>query len=122
MHLYMQNEALVRYCARRGIIVTGWGSVGQGGRLPVLDDPVAKEIAAEVGKSVSAVVIKFLLQLGENVVALAKSISPEHIRANADLEFELNVEQIERLRKRERAQRLTNKLELWGCDVFGDNW
>jgi hypothetical protein len=51
----------------------------------------------------------------------AKS-SREHIRANADLEFELNAAQIERLRKRERAQRPTNRLEFWGYDVFGDNW
>jgi diketogulonate reductase-like aldo/keto reductase len=34
MHLYMQSEALVRECVRRGIAV-----IGQGGRLPVLNDP-----------------------------------------------------------------------------------
>jgi diketogulonate reductase-like aldo/keto reductase len=123
MHLYMQNEALVRYCAARGIAVTSWASIGQGGaRVPILDDPVAIEVATEVGRPVPSVLIRFLQQLSPNVIVLVKSITPHHITANAQLDFDLTPDQMNRLRKRERCQRLTNRLDRWGYDVFGDNW
>jgi diketogulonate reductase-like aldo/keto reductase len=123
MHLYMQNEALVGYCAVRGIAVTSWGSIGQGGgRLPIMDDPVAIEVAREVGRPVPNVLIRFLQQLAPNVIVLLKSITLEHISANTQLDFDLSLDQMMRLRKRERCQRLTNRLDGWGYDVFADNW
>jgi len=127
MHLYMQNEALVRYCASRGITITAWGGIGQGGsreqgRVPILDDPVANAVAQEVGKPVANVLIRFLQQLSPIVVVLVKSITPAHVKSNADLSFQLSAEQMERLKKCERCQRLTSRLERWGCDVFADSW
>jgi diketogulonate reductase-like aldo/keto reductase len=119
MHLYMQNEALVRYCHARGMTVTGWGCIGQGesrdgGRVPVLDDPVVREVAQEVGKPPANVLIRFLQQLSPAVVVLVKS--------NAQLAFDLNDAQIAKLKGRERCQRLRSRLAQWGVDVFGDEW
>jgi diketogulonate reductase-like aldo/keto reductase len=127
MHLYMQNEALVRYCASRGMTVTGWGCIGQGesregGRVPILDDPVLGEIATETGRPPATVLIRFLQQLSPAVIVLVKSITPERIKGNAQLDFDLSEGQIARLRQREKCQRLRSRLSAWGCDVFGDEW
>jgi diketogulonate reductase-like aldo/keto reductase len=127
MHLYMQNEALVRYSEFRGITVTGWGCIGQGenragGRVPILDDPVLKEVAEEVGRPPANVLIRFLQQLSPVVIVLVKSITPERIKSNAQLDFDLSEEQLKRLKGRERCQRLTSRLTNWGIDVFGDEW
>ena len=127
MHLYMQNEALVRYCEFRGMKLTGWGCLGRGtandgARVVVLDDPVLKEVAAELGKPVASVLIRFLQQLSPCVSVLAKSVTKERIKSNAELEFTLNEEQMAKLRKCERCLRLTNRLEKWGVDVFADEY
>ena len=127
MHLYMQNEALVRYCEFRGMKLTGWGCLGRGtandgARIVVLDDPVLKEVAAELGKPVASVLIRFLQQLSPCVQVLAKSVTKERIKSNAELDFTLNEEQMAKLRKCERCLRLTNRLEKWGVDVFADEY
>jgi diketogulonate reductase-like aldo/keto reductase len=87
-----------------------------------LDDPVAVEVAREVGRPVPNVLIRFLQQLSPNVVVLVKSVTSEHIRENTQLDFDLTPDQMDRLRKREKCERLTNRLDRWGYDVFGEHW
>jgi diketogulonate reductase-like aldo/keto reductase len=123
----MQNEALVRYSESRGMIVTGWGCIGRGiqpgsGKAVILDDPVLNEVAGELGKPVVNVLIRFLQQLSPAVVVLAKSVTPERILSNSQLEFSLNEGQMKKLRGCERSQRLTPSLDKWGHDIFADEW
>ena len=126
MHLYMQNEALIRYCEFRGMKVTGWGCLGRGaskkGGVVVLEDPVLNEVAKEIGRPVASVLIRFQQQLSPCVSVLAKSVTKERIKSNNELDFTLNEDQMTRLRKRERCLRLTNRLEKWGIDVFADEF
>ena len=61
---------------------------------------VLKEIAAETGKSVSSVAIRWILDYLENSVVIVGAKSPGQVLQNVEsLSFELNREQIERLDK-----------------------
>lgn len=123
-HLYMQNEALIRYCDFRGIVVTGWGCLGRGtsGSIRTLEDPVLLEVANELGKPAANVHLRFLQQLCPRGSVLAKSVTKERIMSNKQLDFSLSDEQMEKLKKRERCLRLTNRRTKWGIDIFGDCW
>lgn len=127
MHLYMQNEALIRYCEFRGMKVTGWGCLGRGtantgSSIVVLEDPVLNEVAGELGRPAASVLLRFLQQLSPCVSVLAKSVTKERIKSNGELDFSLNEEQMAKLRKCERCLRLTNRLDKWGVDVFTDEY
>jgi aldehyde reductase len=127
MHLYMQQEALIQYCKSRGIYVVAWGPLGRGGQevgkqVNLLGDPVLNEVAKEVGKPVGSVALRFLLELGDNVTVIPKSLTPARIKSNNELDFRLTPEQIARLKKCERCQRLRSRKPAWGIDLFGDEW
>jgi len=122
-NLYMQQEAMRSYCEFRGIVVAGYSPLGTGswlsGGLPsLLDDPVLGEVAAEAGRAPAAVALRFLLQLSPNAVVLPKSKTPGRIRANIDMAFELNEDQMRRLAARERCVRYGCSVRSWGVDVF----
>ena len=125
-HLYLQQGALIDYCAKRGIIVTTHTSIGNpntaGSKPQPLNDEELLRISKEVNRPPANVAIKFLQSLGSNVTVLVKSIRPERIKANIQLDFELSEEQIERLRKRERYLRYGCFNEMFGVELFGDSW
>ena len=127
-HLFLQQEALIDFCSKRGIIVEGYRTLGGplDSRKPtnpvVLENPALLEVAKETGRTPAQVELKFLLSLDTNNVVLAKSDNPERIKSNIDLEFELNEDQIQRLKKENRCIRLCEVVDRYGVAVFCDHW
>lgn len=75
---------------RRGIQVESWSPLGSGADL---GSPEIAKIAAELGKSVAQVIIRWHIEQG--LVVLPKSVTPSRIAENFDVfDFELTSEQM----------------------------
>ena len=126
-HLYHQQGPLRKYCHEEGIIFTGYSTLGTADSatsdFPVLlkDEELGK-VASETGKTVGEVELKFLLTIEPGASLLAKSITPERIYKNNHLDFELTKDQVERLRRRERAFRYCDPRRFWKGDIYGDGY
>lgn len=127
-HLFLQQEALIEFCEKNNIIVEGYRTLGgpMDSRKPsnpvVLDNQALNEIAKETGKTPAQVELKFLLTLAKNNVVLAKSDHHERIKSNIELDFELNDDQIQRLKSQNRCIRLCEVVDRYGVTVFCDHW
>lgn len=126
-HLYMQQGPLRDYLHKEGIILTGYSTLGtpdwaQPTDPVVLKDEELLKIAAETGKTVGEVELKFLLTIEPGASLLAKSVTPERIYKNNHLDFELTKDQVERLRKRDRFFRYVSTKVMWNRDALGDGW
>jgi diketogulonate reductase-like aldo/keto reductase len=76
------------------------------------------EVAAEVKRPPGQVALRFLLPLSPFVKVIRKSVTPERIEQNFDVDFTLSPTQVEKLRARNRAWRITNGWDFSGCDLF----
>ena len=86
---FTQKEC-VEFCKKNNILVEAWSSLGRGN---VLDNPLLKSIAANHGKSVAQVVIRWVMQTG--VLPLVKSVTPSRIKENFDVfDFELSQQEM----------------------------
>lgn len=121
-HVYNQQEQMIGFLEKHGILLTGYCPLLHGGKGPfdcsLFEDEVLKEISNEVGRTVAQVALKFLLQLSSIVNIIPKSVNPLRIRENIDLNFELNETQMQKIRSLNSCFRIDNGLEEWGYDVF----
>ena len=86
---FAQKEC-VEFCQKNNILVEAWSPLGRGN---VLDNPLLKSIAANHGKSVAQVVIRWVMQTG--VLPLVKSVTPSRIKENFDVfDFELSQQEM----------------------------
>ncbi|WP_298461060.1 aldo/keto reductase [uncultured Cellulomonas sp.] len=81
LHPAFQQADVVAACRAHGIAVEAYSPLGQGAAL---DDARVLSIAQEVGASPAQVVLRWHLDKGH--VVIPKTVSPERMRANADLE------------------------------------
>lgn len=79
-----------------------------------MGSPELRTIAAHYGVSVPQLCIRYCLQL--NLVALPKASSVEHIRANAQVDFEISQEDMEVLC---RLSPITDYSEASRFPVYG---
>lgn len=80
---------------RLGVVTTAWAPLARG---KVLDHPVIVRIAHHHGVSSSAVVLRWLVQLG--LVAIPKTSNPERLRENFHVnDFTLSIEEIASIRE-----------------------
>ncbi|HMT49941.1 aldo/keto reductase [uncultured Dietzia sp.] len=87
---YFVNDEVRADCAERGIAVEAWSPLAQGA---VFGDPQLVALAEQVGRTVSQVVLRWVLQRGD--IVFPKSSSPERMRENLALfDFELSDEQL----------------------------
>ncbi len=92
-HPGYSQEATVRYCQDRDILVQAWSPIG---RRRVLDEPLVTELAEKYAVSPAQICLKFAVQ--RNVIPLPKSSSVQRMRENMDLFFfEMEEEDIWRL-------------------------
>ena len=80
------------YCQAHDILVEGYSPLATG---KLLEDDRLSGIAEKYGKSVAQMSIRYLLEKG--VLPLPKSVTPERIEANAQLDFELEADDVEAL-------------------------
>lgn len=79
-HPGMMQKEVVSFCKQNGMIVEAWSPLGQG---KVLSDPVLQAIADRYGKSTAQVCVRWCLQ--HEVCPLPKSVTPNRIKANAEV-------------------------------------
>ena len=86
VHPHFDQQATREYCARHGIAVEAYGSLGARG---VLEDPTIQRLARQYRRTPAQIVLRHTLQRG--TIVLVKSLSPRRIEENARIfEFELN--------------------------------
>jgi 2,5-diketo-D-gluconate reductase A len=86
VHPYLVQDDLRAFDAEHEIVTEAWAPIAQGG---VLDDPVIKEIAGQVGKTPAQVTLRWHIQRGD--VVFPKSVTRSRVEENfAIFDFELD--------------------------------
>ena len=88
---------LIDYCQSKGIVMEAYSPVAHG---EALKNPKIAEMAAKYGVTIPQLCIRYDLQLG--MITLPKTANPEHMKSNADVDFEISSEDMEALKHVER--------------------
>jgi len=114
-HPWFQRPDLVNYCRDTDTIVAAAAPLARG---EVFDDPVVEDLAETYDVSPAQVVLKWATE--REVVVLPKSSSPEHIRANADLDWSMGDEDLAALDDRDRDHPVYDTpARDWTDDTYG---
>lgn len=110
LHPFFQQKELLALHASHGILSQAWSPIGgitfysgdEG--ESVLDDPTLQQIAADHGKTVAQVMLRWHLQQGRS--AIPKSVTPSRIAENFDVfDFQLTDEELGRVDALDRGVR-----------------
>lgn len=85
---------LLDYCEGKGIVVEAYSPIAHG---EILNNPEVTAMAEKYGVSVPQLCIRYTLQLG--TVSLPKTANPDHMRSNAEVDFEISAEDMEELKE-----------------------
>lgn len=83
---------LIQYCQNEGIAVEAYSPVAHG---EALKNPKIVAMAKKYGVSVVQLCIRYCIQL--DMIVLPKTANPDHMRENADLDFEISQEDMKEL-------------------------
>lgn len=92
LHISNTPSELVNYCKANGIVVEAYSPIAHG---EILNQPEIKAMAEKYGVSVPQLCIRYTLQLG--TVSLPKTADPEHMKTNAQVDFEISAEDMKTL-------------------------
>jgi len=84
---------LIAYCQSKDILVQAYSPIAHGA---ILNNPEVAAIAEQYGVSVPQLCIRYTLQLG--TVSLPKTANPDHMRANARVDFTITDQDMDSLR------------------------
>lgn len=98
-HISNSPLELIDYCQSKGIVMEAYSPVAHGEALK--NEKIA-EMAKKYGVSVPQLCIRYDIQLG--MIVLPKTANPEHMKSNADVEFEISAEDMEILKKIEHIK------------------
>ncbi len=111
-HPYLDQLDLLDYAIEKDILLTAYSPLAQG---KVMQDEVLQEIAESYGKTPAQISLRWLIEQ-ENVVAIPKATTKEHLKTNIDIfDFELSDEDFNRIDQLEKSERLVNP-------SFAPNW
>jgi len=114
-HPWFQRPDLVDYCRESDTVIEAAAPLA---RTDVFDDDVVRELAETYGRSPAQIVLRWALD--RDVVALPRSSSPEHVRANAALDFSITEADRRRLDDRDRDRPVYDTpARDWTGDVYG---
>lgn len=92
-HISNTPHELIRYTQEQGILVEAYSPIAHG---ELLKNDQVRAIAEKYGVTVPQLSIRYVLQLG--LVALPKTANAEHMKSNADVDFEIADEDMETLK------------------------
>ncbi|XP_012229888.1 1,5-anhydro-D-fructose reductase [Linepithema humile] len=106
LHVYFQQNELVKFCKNTNISVTAYSPLGTRGFLKKigkadtvpdqLENPTVLEIARKYKKSPAQILLKHIIQKG--IVTIPKSTNPTRIKENIQLfDWELNPDDVNNL-------------------------
>ena len=110
-HISNTPKELIMFCDNHDVLVEAYSPMGHG---IALSNPQIKEMADKYQVSVSQLCIRYCLQLG--MVAIPKTANPEHMKNNADLDFDISNEDMDVLLNMET---ITNYGEFAQFPVYG---
>lgn len=93
MHIGNTPEELLSYCKEKNILVEAYSPVAHGA---ILHNEAIESMAAKYNVSVAQLCIRYCIQRG--VVVLPKTANPEHMKENANVDFEISEEDMEILK------------------------
>jgi diketogulonate reductase-like aldo/keto reductase len=85
VHAGNTPSELITYCQSKGILVEAYSPIAHG---EMLDNTQVQAMAQKYGVSVPQLCIRYTLQLG--TVSLPKTANPDHMRSNAQADFEIS--------------------------------
>lgn len=89
-HPFYQRESELAFHREHGILTQSWASFAEG-QNDIFKHPVLSAIAAEHGKSVAQVILRWLNQRG--IAVIPKSVTPARVLENAQIfDFELSAD------------------------------
>lgn len=94
LHISNTPIELVEYCQSHDIVVEAYSPIAHG---EILSQPEIAAMAEKYGVSVPQLCIRYTLQLG--AISLPKTANPEHMKTNADVDFEISAADMETLRQ-----------------------
>ncbi len=99
LHINNTPMELVEYCQKNNIVVEAYSPIAHG---EILNQPKIAAIAKKYGVSVPQLCIRYTIQLG--AVSLPKTGNPEHMKSNAELDFEISAEDMDLLKNFKKIQ------------------
>ncbi|MBO0340378.1 MAG: aldo/keto reductase [Bacteroidota bacterium] len=98
-HVTNVPKETIEFCKKNNILVEAYSPIGHGELFN--NDEVVK-MAEKYGVSVPQLGIRFDLQLG--LLPLPKTANPDHMKSNAELDFEISQEDMEALQNLEKIE------------------
>jgi len=92
VHIGETPMDIIKYSQDNGIVVEAFSPIAHGAAM---NDPMIKDMAAKYNVSVPQLCIRYDWQL--NVVVLPKTGNPDHMKSNADIDFEISAEDMKTL-------------------------
>jgi len=111
LHISNTPLELVEFCQKNDIAVEAYSPIAHG---VILHQPEIQAMAEKYGVSVPQLCIRYTLQLG--AVSLPKTANPDHMKTNADVNFEISAEDMETLK---RFKHIESYGESSGFPVYG---
>lgn len=111
LHISNTPAELVDYCQKNDIVVEAYSPIAHG---VILNQPEIKAIADKYGVTVPQLCIRYTIQLG--AVSLPKTANPEHMKSNAQVDFEISAEDMKVLKN---FKKIESYGESSGFPVYG---
>ena len=99
LHISNTPAELVEYCQKNGIVVEAYSPIAHG---EILNQPEIAAMAKKYGVTVPQLCIRYTLQLG--TISLPKTGNPEHMKNNAEVNFEISDEDMAILKNFKRIE------------------
>ena len=98
-HISNTPLSLIEFCRENGIQTEAYSPIAHG---EALKNKSIADIAAKYSVSPAQLCVRYVLELG--MIALPKTANPEHMRANADVDFSISAEDMETLKAFEKIK------------------
>ena len=93
IHAGNTPSELITFCQSKGILVEAYSPIAHG---EILGNPQVQALAQNYSVSVPQLCIRYTLQLG--TVSLPKTANPDHMRSNAQVDFEISEADMDELK------------------------
>ena len=110
-HISNTPTELIEFCQKSNIAVEAYSPIAHG---VILNQPEIQTMAEKYGVSVPQLCIRYTLQLG--AISLPKTANPEHMKTNAEVDFEISAEDMEMLKN---FKEIADYGESSGFPVYG---